>query len=650
VYFSGTVLTWLSALALFPLGQRLFVFFDLNLLVRSEICPSICRHIAVAGNSWRSISITHHHSKKARRALEQFFYIDDRAKEDEKALKYNLPVLSDDYTFILLHYLHYKHTISQESYWFPRTDKPKQWFLSGESETSTALNTSSQLGTEKELDLQWFENKILDRLASHIEIAFQTKDFNLALTLIGRFQGRIPSYVKQLQFDVGMQELTQIKVIIEQAFASPYFSANGEGAKAMIGIADTWAALGGNLCLEALSRMITFEKELERFFEADEWSEKSLRRLPALLQVELSFIIRQVEFEQKTEGRRLSKKKFVQQLSVKILLQHYEKVLHTVCHFSKNMVPEFVESISNSHNSEAATQVVLANLHCNWKLQRRFDDFTLLIDRYQKYEHYTEKQYALGKINIVEMSQKLVFSRDRALAWLGDTAKIEHIFEPKKNDKLPDHFGQIYFELAESCIEALEKNDQQKLSDILPMFVNLALLATKSKFSDPLFDVNDEFRVHLMSTVINDLASVFGYAILYGAYFENKDLADYASTLFNVWVSSATNKQQYLNMVLRLSNPHSFSSTQSPRSMNRINWKISFENRVRSEGFADQMSMGRANQHPNKIVKEFLQSHSDASHLFFAIEVVPLLDLIDFDIDYHITHLVERLSKRDEEV
>jgi len=69
VYVVGTVLTLISAMALFPLGQRLFNFFDLNLLVRSEILPDIARHIEGAARRKKSRSLENHHSRSARTSL-----------------------------------------------------------------------------------------------------------------------------------------------------------------------------------------------------------------------------------------------------------------------------------------------------------------------------------------------------------------------------------------------------------------------------------------------------------------------------------------------------------------------------------------------------------------------------------------------------
>lgn len=650
IYAVGTILTLLSALALFPLGQRLFNFFDLNLLVHSEILPSIARHIEGAANPQNSISLASHHSMAAREALEQLSYIDDRIKANNDGVKDNLPALSDDYTALLLHYFQKKHTINQESHWFPRRCKHKQWFLAGDSATSMALQMSSQqILVEKKPDYQWLENEIVERLAGHIELAFQVGDFDLALKLISRFSIRISAYAERFQFDVGMQELKRFKEIIEQAFASSDAIADDERTKIKIGIADTWAALGSNLCLETLRRMITFEKELKQFFEADEWSEKSLRRLPAFLQVELVFIVDRIKFEQEIEGHRLSKPKYVRQLAVQKLLQHYSKVLPAVCDFYQNMIPDFVAVMAKLKIPEAATQVVLASLHSHWKLPRRFDEIAQLVDRYHEYRHYTEEQYALLEINTSEMSKQLASARDDAIAMLGSGAMVAHIFEPKHNDELPDHFGQIYFELAEACISALEQNDDSKLEKVLPMFLSLAFLAADSKFVDSSLEVSDEFRLHLISTVINDLASVLGFSMLYGAYYNNEKLSERALAKFNTWIKHATDEQQYLKRMLLLSNPHIFSLSASPRGLIRINWKISFEQRARNDGFWNQMRMERSEQHPNKIVREFLRSNSDASHLFFAKQVVPQLELIDFEIDHHITTLARRLREDDEE-
>jgi hypothetical protein len=651
VYVVGTILTLFSALALFPLGQRLFNFFDLNLLVRSEILPSIAHHIEGAANPRNSISLANYHSSAAQQALEQLSYIDDRVRKDKERLEDNLPVLSNDYTALLLHYLQKKHTIDQKSYWFPRRSKYKQWFLADDSVTSVAMQMSSQQELVEEIpDHQWLENEIVDRLSGHIELAFQVGDFNLALKLIGHFSTRISAYAEQFQFDVGMLEIKRFKEIIEQAFSSSVAVTNEESAKIKIGIADTWVALGSNLCLETLRRMITFEKELKRFFETDAWSEKSLRCLPAFLQVELAFIVERIEFEQEIEGQRLSKPKYVQQLAVQKLLLHYAKVLPAVCDFYKNMILDFVDSLAKLNMPEAATQVVLASLHSYWKLPHWFDDLTQLMDRYQEYEHYTEEQYTLREINIAEMSKQLFSVRDDAIAMLGNAAMVGHIFEPKHNNELPDHFGQIYFELAEACISALEQNDENKLNKVLPMFTSLAFLAIDSKFTDPSLDINNEFRLHLISTVINDLASILGFAILYGAYFDNEKLPESALTKFDTWIEYVSDKQPYLKRMVLLSNPHSFSMSASPRSLIRINWKMSFEQRARNDGFKEQMSMGRGEQHPHEIVREFLRSHSDASHLFFAIQVVPQLESIDFEIDHHITSLARRLREDSEEV
>jgi hypothetical protein len=75
---------------------------------------------------------------------------------------------------------------------------------------------------------------------------------------------------------------------------------------------------------------------------------------------------------------------------------------------------------------------------------------------------------------------------------------------------------------------------------------------------------------------------------------------------------------------------------------------MSFERRARRDGFGGGMGMMDGEPHPNKVVREFLTSHSDASHLFFAMQLIPNLDATGITIDHRIQSLVRRLSEEGE--
>lgn len=648
-YIVGTALTIIGSLALFPLGQRLFNFFNLNQLARSELLPRIVRNIEGAANPKNSISLSNHHSKASKLAFEQLCYIDDRMKLEKVGISDNLPALNDDYTALLLHYLHQKHKIDHQSYWFPRERKHNQWFMAGDTATSMALQTSSQLNFEERTNYHWLETMIIERLLGHVELALDVGDLTLALDLIGRFSSRISTYAEQFHFNIGMQELQKMKVLIEKAIASPNFGTADKNHIIKIGIADTWATLESNLCFETLRRMLTFEAELKKFFDVDVWTAKSLQTLPAFLQVDLAFIIERISFEEIIEGERLSKSKYVQQLAVRKLLLRYKKILPAICEFYENNVPDFINYLTKMKMSECSTQVLLASLHNYWKLPRWFEDISTLIKRYESYHHYSDKQYVLPSININDLVKRLDQKRNEAIEMLGVYDVIGHIFAAEHNEELPDHFGQIYFELAEECIHSLEQNDEGKFNKISPMFILLSFSAANFKFVDPKLDVNDEFRLHLLSTVFNDMAAILGFAILYGNYFENPNLSTSALEKFSRFIDGVQDKQQYLKKMILLSNPFNFSHAVSPRNMIRTKWKMAFEERARFDGFGEDMGIRRGAQHKDKIVREFIRSHSEASHLFYAIQILPLLDKIDFDIDYHITDLASRLGEEEYE-
>lgn len=651
VYTFGTLLTMLSALSLFPLGQRLFNFFDPTQLVRNEIIPQVARHIKGAANPTNSASLAHHHSSAARKGIEQLNYLDNRIKEGKDRLMENLPTMSHQYSVLLLHYIQQKQRINQGSFWFPRRVSHKKWFFAGDSMTTMALKTSSQhLLVEQKPDHQWLENEVVDRLANHIELAFEIGDLHLALDLIGQFSGRASVYANQFHFEIGLQELNRIRLLIEKVFCSISTPLSENAVLQRTRIADTWAALGSNFCLDAITRMFTFEKELNAFFQRDEWTELSLLQLPAFLQRDLAFIVEGIKFEEQIEGGRLSRPKYLQQLTVQKLLKHYSKTLSEIVDFYQRILPEFVSLLVNSKMSEAATQVTLTSLHCYWKVPRRLEELELLLERYQKYEHYSEKEYVLNKIDVADLMRRVSTSRNEAVSMLANPAIVGHIFNSKDNPEIPDHFGHIYFQLAEECIESLQEKDVEKLNKVLPMFLTLGFLAADSKFVDPKLDVNDEFRIHLVSTVINDMASILGFALLYGAYFQNEKLSQSAITKFEVLLDLAVDRQKQLRRMLLLSNIESFSMVMSPRTLIRTNWGLSFEQRAREAGFHERMSWRAGKPHPEKLVRVFLDSYSDASHLFFAEYVLPQLDTIDFQVDHRITSLQRQLNEGDSEV
>jgi hypothetical protein len=361
----------------------------------------------------------------------------------------------------------------------------------------------------------------------------------------------------------------------------------------------------------------------------------------------LAYVADYLAFERKIEGRRLSGAKYLQQLTVRQVLKRYSTILPQISEYFQSTVPDFITTLVDQKMTEAATQVTLTSLHSYWKMPGWFDQVAGLWGRYLAYEHYTEEQYALPKLNLKEFAEEISSQRDKALAKLGNAEIIKHVFEKQRNEELPDHFGQVYFELAEACVSALERNDDKMLSDVLPMFMTLAFLSLDAKFVDTSLEVSTEYRLHLISSVINDLASILGYAILYAAYFENENLSKDALARFDRMVGRVPDKQQYLERMLLLSDTNNFSMSASPRGLIRINWLLAFEARARQDGYGDRMSFNRGNDHPKAVVREFLKSHSDASHLFFAKHVMPMMDARDCEPHFYISDLASRLGEDD---
>lgn len=644
IYAASTFMVLVSALALFPLGQRLFNFFALDPLISGEILPALQRHINAVTAERLSDSLANHHYKQSQRLLEQMNYIDDYLKNDTPSLAAYLQAMTNNYTHLLVFYLRKKPQIDRTSYWFPRKPSHRRWLFAGDTATGMALQTSSQLEAEDKPDYEWLERNIFDRLHSHVKIAVNLKKYTLALELLSLLQTRIATYAHILSFDVGMKEIDGFRGAVQEALKADPDSIDDPQRIALIGLVDAWAALGGMLCLETLRRMLTLDRELENFFERDDWSDKALRRLPVAIQEQVAFVAPRIQFEVAVEGRRLSPPKYLQQLLVQRLLLIYHKIIPQAVDFLQNQIPKFAEDVIDAGHPGPATQVVLANLHIYWKLPSWLARISEMLEKYRRFEHYKDQAYLFNVINFEALAKSVPLARGKPMALLTDDRLVEYLLSFQADGELPDQLGHAYYVLAEECVDALRLNDLVRLRRASKTFYSLASV-TESSHSQDDATVSEEFRLHLASTVIQDMTSIAGFAILYGEIHQNPELAKAVDDAVNVVISLYPDRKKYLTRMILLSNSRNFSYAMSPREHVRFQWKSEFDREVGGGDYSLLASHRKTRDHPSKIVATFLKtSFGKASDLFLALKVLPELSDIEFEIDYSIRELARRLK------
>jgi len=645
IYAASTFMVLASALALFPLGQRLFNFFALDPLILGEILPALQRHIKAATAERLSNSLANHHYKQSLRLLEQMDYIDDYLKNDTPSLAASLQAMTNNYTHLLVFYLRKKPKIDRNSYWFPRKPTHQRWLFAGDTVTGMALQTGSQLEAEDKPDYEWLERNIFDRLRSHVWIAVKLKKYKLALELLSLLQTRIAAYAHLLSFEVGMKEINGFRGAVQEALKADPDVTDDSERMALIGLVDTWAALGGMLCLETLRRMLTLDKELENFFERDDWSDKALRRLPVAIQEQVAFVAPRIQFEVAIEGRRLSRPKYLQQLLVQRLLLIYHRIIPQAVDFLQNQIPKFAEDAINAGHPGPATQVVLANLHTYWKLPSWLDRISGLLEKYRRFEHYKDQTYLFSAIDVEALAKSVTLARGKAVALLTDNRVVEYLLSFQNDGELPDQFGHAYYVLAEECMDALRLNDSDRLRQVAKIFYSLAALA-ESRHSQGDATISQEFRLHLASTVIQDVTSIAGFAILYGEVHQNPELSKVIGDAVNALVSLYPDRKQYLIRMMLLSNSRNFSHAMSPREHVRFEWRSQFDREVGGGDYSRLASHRKTPGHPSKIVTTFLRApFANASDLFLALKVWPELGDIKFEIDHSIRELALQLNR-----
>lgn len=645
VYVVSTCLTLLSVLTLFPIGRRLFEFFELTPLIDGEILPKIAHHIDRAAQSENSISYQNHFSQLTKTNLRQLDFINAKLQSDQTKVEQNLPLLTKRYSKLLSYYLQHKHKIPEESYWYPRVPFHPNWFLAGDSATSMVLKSNSQITPEERPDLDWFENETLEKIHHHLERALKAKKWELALRLVSDLSYRSLVYANRLYFQTGLGDIKAVRALLEKHL-SELEASDSEASKQAMALADTWAAITQNFFFETLRRIQTFDKELMLFFQNDDWSFAASKNLPAFLQAEIRPFQKRIVFEEKIEQRRLSRPKYLQQLTIKAVLEKYTEIVETVAEFESTKLPAFAQLLVDAGHPSAATQVVLSTLHSNWKLPSWYDDLERLFSRYSEYQKYEDDMYQLPTLDFEKLRDQFELQRIELMKLLSDKKLGSYLFASSAHDtSLPDHFGQIYFVLANECLDALDRNDEVVLKRVFQTFFGLAFLAANFKFTDPNLEINQEFRLHLISSANKDLATLLGYAILYAEHRQNDKLKSVPLEIWEDFLSATEDRKGYLERTLQLSDSRKFSMKASPRDLIRTEWKMKFEAHIREEGYNDRFS-SLETKHPSNIVEEFRGGYYDASDVFFALHVLDAISLPEDKISKKITYFRSQLEQR----
>lgn len=512
-----------------------------------------------------------------------------------------------------------------------------------------ALNTSSQITPEERPDLDWFEREALKKIHSHLEKALKAKKWELALSLLSELSPRTLRYAKGFYFQTGLDDLGAIRKLLEE-YIPKMPADDNEAKKNVMALVDTWAAIAQNFFLETLRRMRTFDKELKEFFAKDDWSPAASKDLPAFLQIEILYLQDSIAFEQKMEQRRLSRPKYLQQLAVKALLVNYSTIVQTITKFETEELPSFIRKIVNMGYLGAATQVTLSTLHANWKLPGWYSDLDRLFQSYAEYQKYEDEMYQLPTLDFETLQAQFQTQREELLEMLTNKKSGAYLFASRSHDSnQPDHFGQTYFILANECLDALDRNDEETLESVFQTFFALAFMSANMKFTDANLYVNQEFRLHLISTANKDIVTLLGYSILYSEHYGNEKLQTVPMNIWNNLLETVTDRKGYLERTLQLSDSNSFSMSASPRDHIRSEWKMKFESHLREQGYEDRFSSLSGNRHPSPIVEVFRGGYYDASNVFFALHVLDEIDLPKKQIKHQISDFRAQLARRQEE-
>jgi hypothetical protein len=158
----------------------------------------------------------------------------------------------------------------------------------------------------------------------------------------------------------------------------------------------------------------------------------------------------------------------------------------------------------------------------------------------------------------------------------------------RREESLPDFFGQAYETVCQSCFTALDCKNSGRFSKLFP-FLLLGAMAAHDRVLNETADWDVEPRVILSAEPIRDVLAISGYARIYAELYSNPGSWTGVTQTWDKYLQGQTNRREIVEFLLKV---HRFTGTglrSGPRDMLRDRWEMRLSARLREMGLVEEI-------------------------------------------------------------
>jgi hypothetical protein len=268
----------------------------------------------------------------------------------------------------------------------------------------------------------------------------------------------------------------------------------------------------------------------------------------------------------------------------------------------------------------SATQIALRGLEATNKLKSHFATFKAWHEGCERFNRSNDWKWPAA--DWVGWSQRIDALRVSLVRGLAVGAP--YLWQLADSKLLPDLFGQTYSVLADSCFDALLKDDEAEFAELFPVFFTTALFA-----HDRIIERNRD-RSGLFKLAVGplgDLLAVSGYAVL-ASELTGRGFTKIATDKWDSYFAGLGGPEKIKRVIGLLAASTDVLLGTSPRELLRFAWKRAFNAYLASKGFR----VGRGfyygeepdRSHPSPIVRAYVPRADmmcDGEDVFLALHI-----------------------------
>lgn len=421
------------------------------------------------------------------------------------------------------YYWRIKPSIYYDSRWFCDKAKYKQWHYASDSEIKIATQTGTPLSIDRERDVWWFEDDILQ--INHLCLGKILNDFDFET--VQRYLIQLTSTSK-LASDAGtvtywVNYLKEIQKSILIAEGKIPNEKQKEYEDIFSSIVDTLCCAFMNIIvgINASCTNLDLEKEYKNARAIRKFSECKFANNKYLNNQACERMYRHIGAEYAIEKKRITPDWFIEQTVAYQMYLNFADVINEL----ENIADNIFQLGKQLHEQKRIYSAAVTLSHCI-EMESKCE---LAISRLRSIilalegKHF-ETSVVWEKVSLDDLEKKLNNVGTEAPNYLVKCCGIFALNHWEKRENSPDFLGFCYNHLCEHLLRAIENDDIKKFNIIYKDFFDLVLLYQEYVCTSVIKHKEEYMQnrvFHVATAPFVEYAIISGLAIIWGEFTEN---------------------------------------------------------------------------------------------------------------------------------